>query len=76
MTNIALIPSDDTELARLLEEVSQGPAADEAIDVELYRSRFPQCADELRKLVPLLEQLAGLGRSGRQFGRSAEPEWR
>lgn len=55
---------DDAALARLLEEVSNRLAAGEAVDLDSYAASFPQYADELKSLMPVLERLAGLSRMG------------
>lgn len=65
---------DDVALACLLEELSQRLATGEAIELESYCRRFPQYAEELRSLMPVLERLAALHRTDQTTGEGGSPQ--
>jgi serine/threonine protein kinase/Flp pilus assembly protein TadD len=54
----------DPTLERLLDELTDRLAAGEAVDLEDYARLYPQHADVLRRCLPAMEAMAGLGRTG------------
>src|SRR5262249_22301054 len=53
----------DPTLERLLDELTDRLAAGEVVDPEEYARRYPEHADVLRRCLPAMEAMAGLGRS-------------
>ncbi|MBM4089609.1 MAG: hypothetical protein FJ276_09295 [Planctomycetes bacterium] len=62
MRPISDATGDDAEgeLARLCEEISDRLRGGEAIDIESYVAIWPQHADELRRMLPTMQMMAGL----------------
>jgi serine/threonine protein kinase len=48
----------------LIEEITNKLQAGEAIDCKAYVQRFPEAAEQLRRILPTLEALAALSQSG------------
>ena len=48
-------------LAGLLEEIHQRLLSGQPVDVEVYDARYPAYGQELRRLLPILDDLTALG---------------
>jgi serine/threonine protein kinase len=67
-------PEEDLLLHDVIEEVSRKLQAGEPVDMDAYVRAHPECADQLRKVLPAVAVLADLGRSaapGLPFGPEA-----
>jgi serine/threonine-protein kinase len=53
----------DPALAELAEEITQRLQAGETVDVDDYAARHPEWADPIRRLMPVLREMADLGQS-------------
>jgi hypothetical protein len=61
--------NDDAAFAIILAELSKRLEAGEPIDLDSCRSRYPQHANELCRLLPVLKRLANLSHTGQDSAK-------
>jgi eukaryotic-like serine/threonine-protein kinase len=64
----------DESFAAVVEEIARRVQSGEDVDWQAYRALYPERAEQLRDLMPAMQALMDLSRSGRSAGRPAKTE--
>jgi serine/threonine-protein kinase len=64
----------DPELAELAEEITRRLQAGDAVDLDDYGARYPEWAGPIRRLMPVLREMAELGRSVTRDQHADQPQ--
>lgn len=59
LSDDATLYGSEVEIARLCEEISNRLRGHETVDISAYAARWPQFADELRRLLPAMQLMVG-----------------